>query len=185
MLIRSPAIVVRLRLIVACLLVDSCCRIGFLFGMARESCNLDQDEAEIFKPSSSSTRSATPPSSPSSSPQPPPSSALPKSCDESTIHRPESPAPAMTVAASSTTKLDEESSKPGEESPTPVRFSNRCSTCRKKVGLTGFRCRCGDLFCGRHRYSDAHECSFDYKALGREEIARANPVIKAAKIIKI
>ncbi|XP_010489793.1 PREDICTED: zinc finger A20 and AN1 domain-containing stress-associated protein 5-like [Camelina sativa] len=37
---------------------------------------------------------------------------------------------------------------------------NRCSGCRKKVGLTGFRCRCGDLFCSEHRYSDRHDCIY-------------------------
>uniref|UniRef100_A0A0D3BFL0 AN1-type domain-containing protein n=1 Tax=Brassica oleracea var. oleracea TaxID=109376 RepID=A0A0D3BFL0_BRAOL len=52
---------------------------------------------------------------------------------------------------------------------------NRCSGCRKKVGLTGFRCRCGDLFCAEHRYSDRHDCSYDYKIAGREAIARENP----------
>ena len=30
---------------------------------------------------------------------------------------------------------------------------NRCEECRKKVGLTGFPCRCGGLFCGMHRDS--------------------------------
>ncbi|KAF8398434.1 hypothetical protein HHK36_017361 [Tetracentron sinense] len=62
---------------------------------------------------------------------------------------------------------------------------NRCSGCRKRVGLTGFRCRCGDLFCSDHRYSDRHVCSFDYKAAGREAIARENPVVKAAKIVRV
>ncbi|KAF8396120.1 hypothetical protein HHK36_017732 [Tetracentron sinense] len=62
---------------------------------------------------------------------------------------------------------------------------NRCSGCRKRVGLTGFRCRCGDLFCSEHRYSDRHDCSFDYKAAGREAIGRENPVVKAAKIVRI
>ncbi|KAF3529474.1 hypothetical protein DY000_02038051 [Brassica cretica] len=52
---------------------------------------------------------------------------------------------------------------------------NRCSGCRKKVGLTGFRCRCGDLLCAEHRYSDRHDCSYDYKTAGREAIARENP----------
>ncbi|KAF3776024.1 Zinc finger A20 and AN1 domain-containing stress-associated protein 5 [Nymphaea thermarum] len=66
-----------------------------------------------------------------------------------------------------------------------ARRPNRCFGCRKRVGLTGFRCRCGELFCGEHRYSDRHECKFDYKAAGREEIARANPVVRAAKIIRI
>ncbi|XP_018981745.2 AN1-type zinc finger protein 6-like [Cyprinus carpio] len=31
---------------------------------------------------------------------------------------------------------------------------NRCFTCRKKVRLTGFGCRCRHLFCSVHRYSD-------------------------------
>ncbi|KAG7576970.1 Zinc finger A20-type [Arabidopsis thaliana x Arabidopsis arenosa] len=62
---------------------------------------------------------------------------------------------------------------------------NRCSGCRKKVGLTGFRCRCGELFCSEHRYSDRHDCSYDYKTAGREAIARENPVVKAAKMVKV
>ena len=66
---------------------------------------------------------------------------------------------------------------------TPKR--NRCTVCRKKVGLTGFSCRCGGLFCSTHRYSDKHECSFDYKKAGREEIERNNPVVVAPKIQKL
>lgn len=62
---------------------------------------------------------------------------------------------------------------------------SRCSGCRKRVGLTGFRCRCGDLFCAEHRYSDRHDCTYDYKTSGREAIARDNPVVKAAKIVRI
>ncbi|KAL1539969.1 switch-activating protein Sap1 [Salvia divinorum] len=62
---------------------------------------------------------------------------------------------------------------------------NRCSGCSRRVGLTGFRCRCGELFCADHRYSDRHDCSYDYKTAGREAIARENPVVKAAKIVKI
>ncbi|XP_027336687.1 zinc finger A20 and AN1 domain-containing stress-associated protein 5-like [Abrus precatorius] len=67
----------------------------------------------------------------------------------------------------------------------PKRAVNRCSGCRRRVGLTGFRCRCGELFCAEHRYSDRHDCSYDYKAAGREAIARENPVVKAAKIVKV
>ncbi|CAA0815276.1 Zinc finger A20 and AN1 domain-containing stress-associated protein 2 [Striga hermonthica] len=62
---------------------------------------------------------------------------------------------------------------------------NRCTSCRKRVGLTGFKCKCGDLFCGTHRYSDKHDCPFDYQAAGKDEIARANPVVKAEKLDKI
>ncbi|KAL4310935.1 hypothetical protein GQ457_01G050200 [Hibiscus cannabinus] len=68
---------------------------------------------------------------------------------------------------------------------TEKKVVNRCSGCKKRVGLTGFRCRCGELFCADHRYSDRHDCSYDYKTVGREAIARENPVVKAAKIIKV
>ncbi|RCV12221.1 hypothetical protein SEVIR_2G263000v4 [Setaria viridis] len=61
---------------------------------------------------------------------------------------------------------------------------NRCSSCRKRVGLTGFWCRCGELFCGAHRYSDRHGCSYDYKGAARDAIARENPVVRAAKIVR-
>jgi len=62
---------------------------------------------------------------------------------------------------------------------------NRCASCKKKLGLTGFTCRCGGLFCSIHRYSDKHQCGFDYKALGAEEITRSNPVVVAQKVAKI
>jgi hypothetical protein len=61
----------------------------------------------------------------------------------------------------------------------------RCGMCRKRVGLTGFNCRCGNVFCSLHRYTDKHKCSFDYRSAGQESIAKANPVVKADKIDKI
>ncbi len=51
--------------------------------------------------------------------------------------------------------------------------------------LVGFTCRCGGLFCSIHRYSDKHNCDFDYKELGAEEIRKSNPVIIAKKVQKI
>ncbi|XP_001606981.2 AN1-type zinc finger protein 5 isoform X2 [Nasonia vitripennis] len=62
---------------------------------------------------------------------------------------------------------------------------NRCAICRKKVGLTGFECRCGGLFCSVHRYSDKHECKFDYREMGAQEIRRNNPVVVGEKVQKI
>ncbi|KAI3705251.1 hypothetical protein L1987_75485 [Smallanthus sonchifolius] len=62
---------------------------------------------------------------------------------------------------------------------------NRCGSCKRRVGLTGFTCRCGTTFCGTHRYPEQHGCTFDFKTMGKEAIARANPVIKAAKLEKI
>lgn len=86
-------------------------------------------------------------------------------------------------------KVEECKSVKIEESPsseeTGKQVLNRCVTCRRKVGLTGFRCRCGGMYCSVHRYSEKHECSFDYRSAGRDAIARENPVVKARKIEKI
>jgi hypothetical protein len=62
---------------------------------------------------------------------------------------------------------------------------NRCESCRKKVGLLGFACRCGGTYCGAHRHAGAHACEFDYMAAGREQLARQNPLVVASKIDKI
>lgn len=62
---------------------------------------------------------------------------------------------------------------------------SRCTTCRKRVGLTGFSCKCGNLFCATHRYSDKHDCPFDYQNAARDAIAKANPVVIAEKLNKI
>nr|GMD23505.1 zinc finger A20 and AN1 domain-containing stress-associated protein 8-like [Ipomoea batatas] len=51
----------------------------------------------------------------------------------------------------------------------------RCSACRKRVGLTGFSCRCRNLFCAVHLYSDKHECQFDYQKAAQDSISKANP----------
>ncbi|XP_019909163.1 AN1-type zinc finger protein 6 [Esox lucius] len=75
--------------------------------------------------------------------------------------------------------------RPTESDKPKVLKKNRCFACRKKVGLTGFDCRCGNVFCGAHRYSDIHNCTFDYKADAAEKIRKANPVVVGEKIQKI
>jgi hypothetical protein len=64
---------------------------------------------------------------------------------------------------------------------------NRCAydSCKRKVGLTGFDCRCGGLYCWEHRYSDKHNCEFDYKELGQDQIRKNNPIVVGEKIQKI
>uniref|UniRef100_A0A8C2ULS5 AN1-type zinc finger protein 6 n=1 Tax=Chinchilla lanigera TaxID=34839 RepID=A0A8C2ULS5_CHILA len=76
----------------------------------------------------------------------------------------------------------EEQSKSLEK---PKQKKNRCLMCRKKVGLTGFECRCGNVYCGVHRYSDVHNCSYNYKADAAEKIRKENPVVVGEKIQKI
>ncbi|XP_020112379.1 zinc finger A20 and AN1 domain-containing stress-associated protein 11-like [Ananas comosus] len=109
----------------------------------------------------------------------------------SSFSSPSAPAAAEVAVISSPPAPCSADDKPGSgparisaaEGTAAGRRVSRCSACRRKVGLTGFRCRCGELFCGEHRYSDRHACAFDYKAAAREAIARENPVVRAAKIV--
>ncbi|KAI3691711.1 hypothetical protein L6452_31513 [Arctium lappa] len=66
-----------------------------------------------------------------------------------------------------------------------IRIRNRCLICNKKVGVIGFKCRCGEMFCGIHRYPEKHDCEFDFKRSGKEAIAKATPVVKADKVDRI
>ncbi|KAG2490487.1 hypothetical protein HYH03_011115 [Edaphochlamys debaryana] len=61
----------------------------------------------------------------------------------------------------------------------------RCLACKKKVGLTGFTCKCGDVFCGQHRYAESHQCPFDYKGVAKAQLEKLNPVIQAQKVQKL
>ncbi|XP_052411714.1 AN1-type zinc finger protein 5a isoform X1 [Carassius gibelio] len=95
---------------------------------------------------------------------------------EPVITQPTSAYSPIPVAQGSDEGKSPDSSKPKK---------NRCFTCRKRVGLTGFSCRCGNLFCGIHRYSDKHNCTYDYKAEAAAKIRKENPVVVADKIQRI
>ncbi|XP_061363855.1 zinc finger A20 and AN1 domain-containing stress-associated protein 8-like [Gastrolobium bilobum] len=84
--------------------------------------------------------------------------------------------PAQPLFGSGSEESDEAKSKDGPK---------RCSSCNKRVGLTGFNCRCGNIFCTAHRYSDKHNCPFDYRTAARDAIAKANPIVRAEKLDKI
>ncbi|XP_046752406.1 AN1-type zinc finger protein 5 [Diprion similis] len=90
------------------------------------------------------------------------------------------------AAEGSVSSGDADDSFDGKESDKESKKKkNRCAVCRKKVGLTGFECRCGGLFCSVHRYSDKHDCKFDYREMGAQEIRRNNPVVVGEKVQKI
>lgn len=90
-----------------------------------------------------------------------------------------------TSSVSSDLPLSSLESESAPSLPVAVKKQNRCFSCRKKVGLTGCVCRCGEVFCGIHRYSDKHNCSFDYKLDGRKRLAQENPVVIGEKIQKL
>ncbi|XP_058507992.1 AN1-type zinc finger protein 6-like [Solea solea] len=128
---------------------------------------------------------------------------LAQSCDSTTISLPAATSsvpedsghcsgPSTATARSSSltadclkTLGDEGSVDRTAETQKPKEEKKRCFTCRKKVGLTGFDCRCGHIFCSLHRYSDEHNCTFDYRAEGAERIRRENPKVTGEKIRKL
>ncbi|KAK8543410.1 hypothetical protein V6N13_136078 [Hibiscus sabdariffa] len=100
----------------------------------------------------------------------------------------QTPTPSSSPATSSSPLevKDEQTAETKVEKKAAVEVRpNRCLSCNKRVGLTGFKCRCGMVFCGIHRYPEEHGCEFDFKAMGKQQIAKANPVVKAAKLHKI
>ncbi|KAG8305280.1 AN1-type zinc finger protein 6 [Homalodisca vitripennis] len=56
--------------------------------------------------------------------------------------------------------------------------TNRCTMRRKRVSSVAV-----GLYCGIHRYSDRHDCSFDYRDLGAQEIRRNNPVVTNTSVL--
>ncbi|XP_032868630.1 AN1-type zinc finger protein 4 isoform X1 [Amblyraja radiata] len=72
--------------------------------------------------------------------------------------------------------------------PTQTKKKNakHCFLCGKKTGLaTSYECRCGNNFCATHRYAETHECTYDYKTVGRRYLQDTNPVVSAPKLPKI
>lgn len=89
------------------------------------------------------------------------------------------------AASKSTESVTSDTGSQQDDQKDQKKKKNRCRMCRKKVGLTGFQCRCGGLFCSLHRYSNEHDCTFDYKELGAQEIRKNNPLVVGDKIQKI
>lgn len=67
--------------------------------------------------------------------------------------------------------------------------SNRCnlSECNKRLTLTEstMKCKCGNIFCTTHRFSEKHNCTFDYRGEAKQKIEQSLNKVIADKIIKI
>lgn len=72
-----------------------------------------------------------------------------------------------------------------QTSPT-LKKKLRCAQCNKKLGVIMImKCHCEQVFCSQHRYAEAHNCSYNFKAEGQRIIARENPLVIASKLPKI
>lgn len=70
------------------------------------------------------------------------------------------------------------------QKPKQVNLS-KCGSCKKKVGLLGFSCRCGGVFCSHHRHGDDHGCTFDYKTHDIQILTERNVKCVGDKLAKI
>jgi len=56
--------------------------------------------------------------------------------------------------------------------PEPAKPKNVCGHCKKRLGIAGaFTCKCGQVFCAQHRYSDKHNCEYDFRAAQKSRLA--------------
>ena len=64
-------------------------------------------------------------------------------------------------------------------------YTKYCAKCDKKLKLTDMKCKCDNYYCALHRYSDCHDCTFDYKNFNKNLLEKQNPSVKFQKIDKI
>lgn len=74
----------------------------------------------------------------------------------------------------------EEAKRQVRAKPSPA--GPACTLCRVKLRITNaFSCKCARVFCGRHRYADEHQCSYDYQLENRLKLAKENPRILSSR----
>lgn len=63
----------------------------------------------------------------------------------------------------------------------------KCYYCKRKSKLSSllFTCRCCNKFCRKCLLPEIHNCDFDYKKLGKEQLIKNNKKVEFTKIIKI
>ena len=73
------------------------------------------------------------------------------------------------------------------EKPKEVVKPKRCQhdSCKVKLMLADFACRCKNFYCSQHRFSTAHQCPFDYKAVGKELLTKQMPTVIAEKLERV
>jgi hypothetical protein len=81
-----------------------------------------------------------------------------------------------------------------EDEPTPVKEEpvvekrpKRCQLdgCTKKLTLTDFACKCKQIYCAAHRFSELHSCTFDYKGTGKDLLSKQLTQVKSSCLEKI
>jgi len=57
--------------------------------------------------------------------------------------------------------------------------------CKVKLMLADFACRCKSFYCSQHRFAEVHKCPFDYKASGKDILAKQMPTVVGEKFERV
>lgn len=73
------------------------------------------------------------------------------------------------------------------EKPVEPSRPKRCQHdgCKVKLMLADFACRCKSFYCSQHRFAEAHKCSFDYRASGKDILTKQMPTVIASKLDRV
>lgn len=147
----------------------------------------------LVRNASPSSHAGTPPQaapslpSPQPPPQPMPADAKAAAGQAGALQEQQQTGPSTSGPPSSSSSPAPLPSACAAAPPRKPPSTTRCLVCAKKVGLTGFNCRCNPeaVFCSTHRLAEAHDCTFDYKSSQRQLLAERNPVVAGAKVEKL
>ena len=59
----------------------------------------------------------------------------------------------------------------------------KCFHCAKKIGIFSFYCKCKNFFCKNHKFSEKHNCSFNFQQFEKNILRKNNLKIKKNKIL--
>lgn len=73
------------------------------------------------------------------------------------------------------------------EKPVEAVRPKRCQheSCKMKLMLADFPCKCKNFYCSQHRYSESHKCTFDYKEQGIKLLEKNLVQVNGSKLNKL
>lgn len=78
--------------------------------------------------------------------------------------------------------------KPEKDPGTEISMSSKCTYCSKKLTMVDTsvgKCKCGGVYCTKHRMSDSHSCSFDYRKEFQSNIQGKMVTVVSSKVASI
>lgn len=60
-----------------------------------------------------------------------------------------------------------------------------CEGCKKKLILADIKCKCNKYFCSMHRFADNHNCEFNYRLDGINNLKKNLVEVKGSTFEKI